>query len=600
MYPDGVSEPTSEGQLRTLLRRLDGRSYRAYREIQGAHAIGSATLFVDRVQGDPFAAPSRLRFRVPMADASIPQQLRDTRPRRIALADFLARRCASALSLSRGRGSTGSGGSGQLHVDRGGQEVLERSAIAIDDAFVELRFEAGLPARGRRILGPEAEHLLLETVPTGARAGLEWSRSDAATAERFVQCVDSQEALRQQLADRSLVAFVGNGAVLPRESGASQRPLREEAVRFHSPPSLETRLSLPHPDPTTGAREVAGMGVPRGVTLIVGGGFHGKSTLLRAIERGVYPHVPDDGREQVVSDPCLVKVRAEDGRRVAGVDIHDFVAALPGGSDTRRFSSDDASGSTSQAAAIVEALEAGASGLLLDEDTCATNFMLRDARMQALVAREHEPITPFVDRVRGLWEERGVSSVLVMGGSGDYFEAADHVIAMRDYRAFDVGSEAREIARRLPTQRLRDDGAPSFRSNARAPVGSSLDASRGRKRFKIDVRERDLVVYGRQRLDLRGLEQLADTSQTRAIAWTIELLAGHFMDGRTPIPALLDRVDALLDEHGLDALGPPGPERGSGHHPGNLARPRRFEIAAALSRMREVEWRFDRTDQPDT
>jgi predicted ABC-class ATPase len=327
------------------------------------------------------------------------------------------------------------------------------------------------------------------------------------------------------------------------------------------------------------------MGLPRGVTLIVGGGYHGKSTLLRAIERGVHPHVPGDGREWVVADAGLVKIRAEDGRRVERVDIQGFIGELPGGRATRAFRSDDASGSTSQAASLVEALEAGASGLLLDEDTSATNFVVRDARMQALVAREHEPITPFVDRVRELWERLGVSTLMVMGGSGDYFEVADRVLALRDYRAHDATADARRVADAHPTARRREVGGALPAPTPRAPRAESFDASRGGRAVKIDAPTRDTLRFGRETIDLRGLEQLLDPSQTRAIGAAMHLAAREWVDGARPLAEILDRLEARLDADGLDGLDPfHRPEE----HPGHFARPRRFEIAGAINRLRSL------------
>ena len=153
-------------------------------------------------------------------------------------------------------------------------------------------------------------------------------------------------------------------------------------------------------------------GFPQGITLIVGGGFHGKSTLLNALEAGVYNHKPNDGRELVITDPDVVKIRAEDGRSVSGVDISPFINNLPFGQETTQFSTENASGSTSQAANIMEALECEELlRMLVDEDTAATNFMIRDQRMQQLIAKDKEPITPFIDRVRQLYNEHNVSTI---------------------------------------------------------------------------------------------------------------------------------------------------------------------------------------------
>jgi predicted ABC-class ATPase len=577
----------SADDLRRTLGRIDGRGYKAYKEIQGSFEFPRFTLHVDHVQGDPYATPSKLRVRVPMREAGLPPSLFEGAVRRLACEDFLARQVRAATRHG-DREQRGSGKSGLIEVDAGGQEVLERTAAVVTPDWVEIRLQLGLPAAGRRVLGRQAESLLCRDLPRIAEAGLCGSERAHDDARRFVECVENQEHIRARLGELGLVAFVGDGAILPRESGASDRPLRgPHVVPFLSPEPL--RVSVPVPNPVEGpdgpVNSVAGMGIRRGVTLIVGGGYHGKSTLLHALERGVYPHVPGDGREWVVSAPDLVKIRAEDGRRVEQVDIGAFITDLPQGRSTTAFASDDASGSTSQAANIVEAIEAGATGLLLDEDTSATNFMLRDARMQALVNKEFEPITPFVDRVRELYDTLGVSTVLVMGGCGDYFDVADCVISMREYRPLEVTDEAKRIAAEDGSGRRSEARAPLDRITPRIPLAESFDPSRGRREVKIDARDRDLIQFGSDAIDLRCVEQLVDRSQTRAIGSAIHLATLRFMDGRATLREVIERLEAFFDERGLDEL---DPFHRHEQHPGNLARPRRFEIAAAINRLRTL------------
>lgn len=570
-------------RLRSLLTRIDGRSYRDYKQLRGRYRGEGFELFVDHVQGDSFAEPSKLRLRVPMAVARLPADLRATPVRRLALGDLLARKAAAAAQRLRRR--AGSGRSGELFVDGGGQEVLERSAWRIEEDFVELRLGAGLPAEGRRILGAEAGRLLCEAVPKLAREVLRFESLDSGEVERFVLCIENQEHLRGRLRELGLVAFVADGSVLPRESGASDRPLTgPEVVPFVAPGSLAVEVELPNPH--RGERRVRGLGIAEGVTLIVGGGYHGKSTLLKALERGVHPHVPGDGRELVVTDPDAVKIRAEDGRRVERVDIGAFIDNLPQGRETSAFCSDDASGSTSQAASILEALESGARTLLLDEDTSATNFMVRDARMQELVAKDSEPITPFLDRVRELHASLAVSTVLVMGGCGDYFETADRVLLMRDFSPQDATEDARAVAAAHPTRRRAESTRPLKAPTPRVPLAGSLDARRGKRAVKLDVRGVDGLVYGTTAVDLRGLEQLLDPSQTRAIAHALHLATQRFMTGAASLAAVLDALDALFDDQGLDVLAEFG---GSDEHPGNFARPRRHELAGALNRLRTLQ-----------
>jgi predicted ABC-class ATPase len=587
----------SADDLRCILHRIDGRGYKAYREIGGAFGFPRFTLHVDHVQGDPFAKPSKLRVRMPMRQAALPPALFEGRVRRLACQDFLARRVRDAVAHG-GGGRRGSGKSGVIEIDAGAQEVLERTAAVVTPEWAELRLELGLPAAGRRVLGRQAEAMLCQELPRIAEAGLCWSQLPQDEAWGFVECVENQEHIRAQLAGLDLVAFVGDGAVLPRESGASDLPLGGgEAVPFLAPESLRVHVSVPNPVPGPDGprRSVTGMGIRRGVTLIVGGGYHGKSTLLHALQRGVYPHVPGDGREWVVGAPDLVKIRAEDGRRVEQVDISAFINDLPRGRSTRAFVSDDASGSTSQAANIVEAIEAGATGLLLDEDTSATNFMVRDARMQALVSKAFEPITPFLERVRELYDRLGVSTVLVMGGCGDYFDVADCVISMREYRPFEVTAEAKRIAAEHASGRRSEAPAPLERIAPRVPLAESFDPSRGRREVAIDARGLDLVQFGSDPIDLRCVEQLVDRSQTRAVGNAIHLATRRFMDGRATLRQVIDRLEAFFDEHGLDALDPF--HRGE-RHPGNLARPRRFEIAAAINRLRTVRMRQLASEPP--
>jgi predicted ABC-class ATPase len=356
----------SSADLQNRLLALDRRGYRAYRDIQGTFQFDRFTLFVDHVQSDPFAPPSRLRVRMPLAEAGYPQAMLATHSRRVALADYLARRFAADIRKAEVRA---------LSIDAGRQKVLERTAAAVSTEGAELRFTARLPAAGRTILGREAARLLAETVPQLVAGSLPFAALDAEAVWRHLCTVEDAQALRDQLDEHNIVAFVADGAVLPRLSGASDLPLRDGIVPFRSPPELSMQLSTPH------SGEIAGMGIPRGMTLIVGGGYHGKTTLLRALQDGVYDHVPGDGRERVVTLPDAVKVRSEDGRSVEQVDISPFLTNLPTGTDTARFSTDNASGSTSMAAGIMEALEVGTRLLLLDEDTSATNFMVRDELM---------------------------------------------------------------------------------------------------------------------------------------------------------------------------------------------------------------------------
>ena len=575
-------------ELRNVLARIDGRGYKAYKDLQGAYAFPRFTLFIDHVQGDPFASPSKIRVRVPDTVTRFPTDLFSSHVRRVALQDFLIREVHHAIRQVC-RGNRGIGKSGLVSIDVGGQEVLERTAMVVTPQWVEARVSLGLPAQGRTILGRQAEVMFCQEVPEIAERAMNWRSGDQERARAFVDCIDNQESIRCQLEALGLTAFIADGSILPRSSGASDRPLsRERAQPFQAPDSLRVSIPVPHPVSQDGrsTNSLTGLGIPKGVTLIVGGGYHGKSTVLRALERGVYPHVPEDGREYVVTTERAVKIRAEDGRFIERVDISGFINNLPYGQETARFSTDNASGSTSQAAAILEAVEVGATALLLDEDTSATNFMVRDARMQALVHKAHEPITPFVDRVRELYERHGVSTVLVMGGCGDYFDVADTVVAMQAYQSLDVTKEAQRIAREFRTQRAIETTSPLSKVRSRIPLWESLDPSRGKREVKIEAKSVDAIAFGHEVIDLSGVEQLVDASQTRAIGFALHLASRRLMQGG--MQAVVQGLVELFDDAGLDGL---DPYHQGERHPGNFARPRAFEIAAALNRLRTLRIR---------
>jgi len=548
--------------LAKLLVSLDGHGYRAYKRIEGAWAGPGFTLLVDHVQPDPFATPTRLRVRLPHATHGLSADLWANRPRRVGFLNYLLRVFQSALQSCPG---VGSGRSCVFFVDAGGAEVLERGAACVGEDYLGFHFRVGLPARGRTVLGRAAARLLTQVLPQAVEV-LRAPNLDEAEARRWADLTEDHARLQDRLAELGLVAFVRDGSVLPRKSGVSSEPL-EDAVPFESPPELRVTLDTLHHGP------VSGMGLPEGVTVITGGGFHGKTTLLEALELGVYPHVPGDGREWVVTRKNAVKVKSEDGRAVTGVYLTPFIHDLPRGASTDAFSTPDASGSTSLAAAIMEALELGADTLLLDEDTSATNLLVRDARMQRLVRKE--TITPLIDRVRELHERLGVSTVLVTGGSGDYLDVADRVLLLEHYRARDATAEARAVARELPTGRAVGDPAHPLVVRPRVPLPEGLDPRRG-NREKIQARGTSELVYGPETVDLRGLDQLTDPSQVRAIGHLIARI--HRLAGQDTLRQLLERLEAELDERGLSALAPL-PE---------LARPRRFEAGAALNRLRRL------------
>ncbi len=549
----------SSEELRRQLRQIDHKGYKAYKVLEGEYEFGAYRLCIDHVQGDPFATPSRVRI-VYKNQRNIPPELFAGERRRVAVEDALLRRLHRNLySVVKGQ-RRGSGKSGMVTACRVGQEILERSAMHLTNQAVEARIEVGFPAFGRTIAAGELEELLFDVLPEVADRTFRLQPQLKRELETAAHLADDQQYIREELVRRGLAAFVADGAVLPRESGISQKKL-EGAVPFESPESLAVTLEPPH----RGA--LRGMGIRRGITVITGGGFHGKSTLLKALERGVYDHIAGDGREYVITDESAFKLRAEEGRSIHGVDISMFISNLPTKADTTNFTTENASGSTSQAANTVEALAAGSRVLLIDEDTSATNFMVRDMRMAQLVSDEKEPITPFIRRIRSLYRDLGVSTILVAGSSGDYLSVADIVLQMDCYRALDVTERAKALA-----QPLTEDAARQA-TWVRKRVGK-------KEIEKVRVHGWDSLSLDKSEIDLRYLEQVVDESQTAALGYVLQYVLQRLADGKKTAAELAAEAAAKIKREGILSMTP------KNYGAGPSAAVRVQEILACLSRYR--------------
>ncbi|HET7579813.1 MAG TPA: ABC-ATPase domain-containing protein [Bacillales bacterium] len=562
--------------LQRHLSRIDGKGYKAYKDIRGTYDFGRFELNIDHVQGDPFASPSKIRYVIPREETILEDAWFENRKRQTALEDHIVRAVAKAIGQSAPQ-SMGTGKSGMVTIDRPGQEVLERTAVTVTGKAVTVCLSVGLPARGRKVLGRKAENLFFDHLPKMLENSVFSLNREKIVS--IMELCDQQQAVRRYIKEHDLVAFVADDSVLPRASGISDRPLAgDHVVPFVSPDEQAVEIPIPHRE-----EPLRGMGVQKGITLIVGGGYHGKSTLLQAIERGVYDHIKGDGREFVMADPKAFKIRAEDGRAVTQVDISPFIQNLPYGKDTERFSTENASGSTSQAANIIEALEAGADTLLIDEDTSATNFMIRDSRMQALVAKQKEPITPFIDKVKQLHEDYEVSTILVMGGSGDYFDVADTVVMMEQYRPHDVTEQAKEIADAKESERRKEGGERFGEMAKRTPQAGSLNSRKGKK-DKVTARGLKRIQYGTTDIELDQVEQLVDTSQTRAIGEILHFIEKRHLFGKQTLAEVLEEIEQQIEKKGLPSF-TSFPDQ----HPGELARPRTLELAAAINRLRTLK-----------
>lgn len=559
----------TSAELQTKLRSIDRRGYPAYKDLRGEYDFGDYVLSIDHVQGDPFAAPSRVSVHVPAARAGFPKEYFDKKVKRITLQDHLTRLFARELKGGSFQ-AKGSGKSGLLAVSRCGQEVLERTACRVDERKTVMRFEVGFPANGRSVNAGELEKILFRILPDCVRKSLYFKNIDQkALAEAIALCED-QQYIREQLPVMGLCAFIADGSVLPRQSGVSDKPL-QGAVKFCAPRSVRVTMKLPN------RGEVSGMGIRRGVTLLVGGGYHGKSTVLQAIQDGVYNHIGGDGRELVITDESAVKLRAEDGRSIADVDITPFISNLPNGRDTAHFYTEDASGSTSQAAGLIEAIESGSRLILMDEDTSATNFMIRDRLMQQVVSGDEEPITPFIERVNSLYEAMGISTILVAGSSGSYFHVADTVIQMKEYVPLDITEKAKEAAEAFSVFRTDQLQFPEYRKDRSPKADKRL---LGEERVKIKTLGRDEFSIAKNNVELRGVEQLKDEEQTRALGYALKELEETYFNGSRTLAQAVDALEQQMERGGLESF------FGHGEIAASLARPRRQEIFACVNRYR--------------
>lgn len=586
-------------ELTSHLHAIDGRSYAAYKAIVGRYRSPLGwVLYIDRIQPDPYAPPTAIRVVLPLALTGADARLTGFTPRltganetltganehltasptrAVALRDYLAR---TLRELLKGQA---------ISIAPAGQEILERSSVNLHETwqddfstpafnapgpYLELRLRWSLPAFGREIAGRQAARNLNLDLAR-AVAGLDLRESElGAEAWKHCQVAEDHAALQEILVERGWVAFLADGANLARRSGVSQLPL-EGGIPLTAPETLAQTVQLPH------AGAVRGTAIPAGVTVIAGGGYHGKSTLLNAIARGIYPHIPGDGRELVATVPEAMAVRAADGRAVTGVDLRPFISHLPGrDADPAQFTTANASGSTSQAASIMESLELwgqpAQAALLLDEDTCATNLLIRDQRMRALVSSEREPITPLVDRIRALHRERGISTLIVMGGSGDYLDVADQVLIMDSYRLVDATAQARQVCDSQPRM---DTSLPDFPLPAQRLPQRPEAKRRGPSRTRALGTQR--LVLDRHEVDVADVSGLVDEGQALAVAWALRALLERHFDGRTSLSQALAQVAKRLDDVGLDALGEA--------HPAFLVRPRLVDVGAAVNRLRSLQ-----------
>lgn len=561
----------SNSDLEKQLFSIDGKSYSLYKTLCDKYSFDNYILSIDHVQGDPFATPSKVRIIINQKTANFPEFTFNKKYKKIALEDYLLRLFNKNLKNLSFK-NIGSGKSGIISISKCDAEILERTAILIDKDKLEIRFNIGFPARGRSILSKELYKILFETLPQLVKHTLLYSNLNKSEIENILKLSEDQFYIRQQLKELGLVAFIANGSILPRENGVSTKPLKN-ALPFESPKSLEIELQLPNKG------TLKGMAIKKGITLIVGGGYHGKSTLLKAIELGVYNHVHGDGREYVITDDSALKIRSEDGRFINNTDISLFINNLPNGKNTVKFSSENASGSTSQAANIIEGIESETSLLLIDEDTSATNFMIRDNIMQKLISSDKEPITPFIEIINKLYTDLSLSTILVIGSCGDYFDVADTVIQMDSYSAVDVTQKAKELSRGV---------FPTTKSEAPIRINFDRKLQNGLipyspKGVKIKSSGLDTLIINKEIIDLKSLEQIVDNEQVNSLGYLLKYIDDKIIDNSLTVQQAVNKTLIDIETHGLISIS------NSNYGLGTFAMPRKQELISCLNRYRSLK-----------
>ena len=556
--------------LKRELEKIDGRGYKTYKTLEGQYSFEDYILSIDHVQGDPFASPSRIRVIV-NNNNNFPKNLFDEKYKKITICDFLTRLFSKNI-YKYGEKVFGSGKSGLIEISKCSQQVIERTSIIINNEKIEARFYVGFPARGRSVLSKELEKILFNIIPNIVKNTLIYNNINIKALNDKLKLLEDQEFIRKQLKDKKLIAFIANNSILPRESGISQKPLKD-GKKFISPKELEVEFNTPN------RGLIKGMGIPEGITLIVGGGYHGKSTLLKALELGVYNHIEGDGREFVITDNTALKVRAEDGRAITKTDISLFINNLPNGKDTKNFYTENASGSTSQAANIIEGIESGTKLFLIDEDTSATNFMIRDSVMQQLVSKDKEPITPFIDVARSLYKQKGISTILVAGSSGDFFDIADLVIQMDNYEPYEVTKKAKALSR----------GIINVNENLKVDIDFNRVILKGTiesspKGVKVKTLGKDGISINKENIDLRAVEQIVDNEQLNTIGAIMKYAENKLMGKNLTLAQIADNITEELKNNLI------GIENIKGGY-GSFAIVRKQEIMCAYNRYRKIKIR---------
>ena len=553
-----------------VIKGLEGKPFSEYIKLIGDFDFSRYVLKISRVQDEQDEQPTLLIIRAPQSIANFPAHLFNTPIRRTALEDILTRKIAAQID-SIARYDEDGVSRRSLSIACPGQKILPRSSMVVTEEYVEARIYVDLPSRQGLTQSDIVRDIFFEDLPQIVNSTLIFCNTDENELENFVDLMEDADRVRQILPTRGWVSYLAEGAMLCR-LGHSDLPDFNRII----PLAIDSDLILEVEVPNTGS--VRGIGIPAGITVILGDAYSGRIELMRALASGVYNHIPGDGREMVITVPDAVYVAAEAGRSIQKVDVSPFITELPSSADPKHYTCPQADRTAAQAASTVEAMEVGARVLMFDESESCAEFLGSDSRLAYVSGGSKRNVTPLALRARQIADEMGIS-IVVAGSTSvtEFIPIADTVLRIHDFKIQDVTKQAKQIAITVDTAGTEPAEIGNLLEKGRWVAPSSIDPSTGCRDAKIAAPETHLLEFGRSLIDLSQNAQLADIHQTKTIGRILYYAKNRYLEESRPIREVLDLVDRDLSTEGLESL--------SRDLQGDLARPRRYEIAAALNRL---------------
>jgi predicted ABC-class ATPase len=554
-----------------LLAEIDGKPFSEYERLIGDFDFARYVIKCSKIEMARDGENPVFNIRVPQSIAELPGHLYDSPVRRTALEDYLTRNlCAVTGRIARFNESGWA--RRNIIIAEPGQKILPRTSVAVTKEYIDARIRIALPYKvyvsGERLVdGEMARKVFFEDLPEIVSSSIFCCNLDLGAAEEFVNGMEDADRVRQTLATLGLVGFVGEGSLLAREQGSDEPDLSHIAP-FEVADDARTEIDVPN------AGKIAGLGIPAGLTVVLGDAANGRKDFMSALAAGVFNHIPGDGRETVITVSDAVQVAVDRDRVVQEVNITPFLTESENGNPAS-YSTRSADSFISQAAATIEALEVGARVLIVDENTSASAFLTTDARVAGLLGAT--PRASLAQRARQMVDELGIS--LVIGGENlvaEYIPIADTVLKVEDFQVTNITEEAKALNLALPPEAPVVNLAPML-ARSRWIMPSSIDAAVGSKDVVISALDLNAIQFGRSVIELDSVPQIADESQTLTIGLLLYYAKLRYMQEGYPLREMLDMIDRDLSSEGLGTI--------SRDLRGDLARPRRYELAAALNRL---------------